>query len=174
MVSPPPVSEVVAYLAGVWSLLNITTIHTNGTIRPPNSSGGGTGANPVGLIQYTTSGWMAANIMSSTPSHRPTNITYPGLPTDSDADWAKVGKHIVSYAGPFSVTPWADGKNGNLTHGPLYFAQMPNWVGNRVPRNYTVVPAKGGKGRKREDDQLRVWAVDAEGWATNLYWKRAG
>lgn len=113
---------------------------------------------------------MAANIMSTTPSHRPTNISYPSSPTDSDADWAKIGKHIVSYAGPFSVTPWADGKSGNLTHGPLKFAQMPNWVGNEVPRNYTVVPGKKG----REDDGLTVWAVDASGWRTNLYWKRVG
>ncbi|KAH7115324.1 Lipocalin-like domain-containing protein [Dendryphion nanum] len=172
MVKPPPVSEVVGYLAGVWQLLNITSIHTNGTHRPADDSHP-TGVNPAGLIQYTHSGWMAANIQSTTPSHRPDNISYPAAVTDLDSEWAKVGKHIVSYAGHYSVNPWND-RQGNLTHGPLVFAHLPKWTGSGLARNYTMVPASGGKSRKREDDVLQIWVLGKDGWTNNLYWKRTG
>jgi hypothetical protein len=106
---------------------------------------------------------MAANIMSTTPEHRP-NVTYPPKDTDSTEDWATVAQHTLSYAGPASVEPW-NKTHGSVTHGPLTFAGVPGWVNLTQKRNYTIF---------EDGSVLKISAfVQSTGEFTNLFWRRA-
>lgn len=53
------------------------------------------GAAPVGVLTYTTEGYMSANIMATEPEFRPPGLTFPFQDNQSDADWALVGKQYV-------------------------------------------------------------------------------
>ncbi|KAH8586280.1 Lipocalin-like domain-containing protein [Bisporella sp. PMI_857] len=122
MVKIPPLST----FAGTWTLLNQTTI-INGTLSDMIN---GTGDKPIGRIIYTATGYMSANIMTSNHTQRPPNLRYPSnAASESDADWALVGKHTLAYAGPFYVneTGWEEEGKGQLIHGPLTVANVPSW-----------------------------------------------
>ncbi|KAF2274939.1 uncharacterized protein EI97DRAFT_459889 [Westerdykella ornata] len=140
--SPPSIYHV---LSGAWILLNNTVRYDNGTEGP---STGPTGPHDIGFLHYTSTGYMAANFMSSVPEHRPLNISWPRKETDRDIDWAQIGLHTFTYAGPYSVNPWNE-THGNLTHGPLVYAGMPYMVGTKQSRNYTLL---------ERGDMLRVTA----------------
>lgn len=137
-------------------------INDNGTINP--GSGQATGAHPAGLIIYTPTGYMSADIMSTTPEDRPEGIKYPAQAGDSDHDWALVGRHTFSYAGNFSVQPWNE-THGNLTHGPLGYALVPSMVGTNQSRNYTFYEG---------NNILRLQARNETSKTTgSLFWRRA-
>lgn len=103
--------------------------------------------------------------MSTTPSHRPENLIYPPQADDTDVDWAKVGRHTLTYAGPFSVQI-KDETHGLLHHGPLVYAGIPSWVGSDQKRNYTLF---------ERNNILRLQAYNEKSGSTgNLFWRRAG
>lgn len=139
-------------------------MNANGTYKDPSTFG--TGANPAGLLMYTTGGYMSASIMATEPAWRPYNVSWPTREGDSnlDSDWAMIGRHTLSYAGNYSVNAW-NATHGNITHGPLLYAYLPNLVEGRQERNYTILD--GG-------NVLYVNAVNKkDGSVGSLYWRRA-
>ncbi|KAF2656172.1 hypothetical protein K491DRAFT_692195 [Lophiostoma macrostomum CBS 122681] len=159
-----PPSDVIKAIAGAWVLINNTILDANGTYRDPSTFG--TGANPAGLLMYTPGGYMSASIEATEPAWRPTNISWPTRDNDSvlDSDWASVGRHTLSYAGNYSVRAW-NATHGNITHGPLLYAYLPNMVGTRQERNYTLL--EGG-------NMLYVNAINTkDGSVGALYWRKA-
>ncbi|KAF2008517.1 hypothetical protein BU24DRAFT_360313 [Aaosphaeria arxii CBS 175.79] len=155
----PPLA-IVQILSGTWSLINNTSLR-NGTILPGYSLP--TGANPAGLIHYSATGYMSANIMDTNATNRPTRISWPPKDTDSDSDWALVGRHAMSYSGPYSVEVWNE-THGTLTHGPLVYAATPSMVGTNQKRNYTLY---------EDGDVLKLnfhnYTAKTEG---TLFWRR--
>jgi hypothetical protein len=124
------------------------------------------GAAPVGILTYSKSGFMSATVTATEPAFRP-NLTFPYQDSDSDADWALVGKHSLGYAGPFSVNEAlpANKTSGQLFHGPLIVANVPTWVGSQQKRNYTIV-------REGADTLLRIGSDRGGGYRGVLWWKR--
>jgi hypothetical protein len=125
------------------------------------------GSAPTGILIYTSTGWMSATITATEPSLRPSNLTFPFLPNDTDADWALVGKHSIGYAGPLRLSDAipASETNGQVFHGPLSVANVPSWVGQSHRRNYTVVQEGG-------EVLLRIGSERGGGFTGVLWWKR--
>ncbi|GAB1311864.1 hypothetical protein MFIFM68171_02074 [Madurella fahalii] len=155
--------HIIAALAGTYSLINSTACASwqNGTIIP-NSWG----LNPVGLLTYTRYGYMAASMAATEERWRPQNISWPPKDSDSDADWALVGRHSMSYTGLFSLNESvpATKYQGQLLHGPMVAASVPAMVGSTSVRNYEV--------HEREDGiYLMVWLVSGS-VRSEMWWKR--
>ncbi|KAF1954283.1 hypothetical protein CC80DRAFT_493803 [Byssothecium circinans] len=162
MVFPPAIAGI---LVGAWALLNATPTHLNGTpiIEKPVI-----GVAPVGLITYSSEGYMSANLASTDPEDRPLSLRYPAREGDSDVEWAIVGKKNLNYAGNCSVEPWSTPTNGTLTHGPLSVANVPSWTGTNQTRNYRVT---------QEGDRtvLHLWVPYVElDRIANLFWYKLG
>ena len=121
---------------------------------------------------YSTAGWMSTNVASSDPLLLPPNlnVTYPAKEGQLDADWARTGKHTLSYSGPYTVTEshlLPNGKEGGrVSHGPLRVAHIPGMNGTVQERKYTLVKNREGKRR-----WLEV-VSESEGAKTVLWWKR--
>ncbi|KAF3002434.1 hypothetical protein E8E13_004160 [Curvularia kusanoi] len=132
---PTKPQDIINALSGIYTLLNTSSTLNNVPI-PDDAYGKA----PVGLLTYTRSGYMSATITATEPAFRP-NLTFPYQVTDSDADWALVGKHSIGYAGPFRVNEAlpASKTEGQIFHGPLTVANVPTWQGQEHRRNYTVV-----------------------------------
>lgn len=83
---------------------------------------------------------MSATITATEPEFRPANLSFPFLDSQSDADWALVGKHGVAYAGPVTISNdiAPNTTHGQILHGPLIVANVPAWVGTQQKRNYTL------------------------------------
>jgi hypothetical protein len=79
----------------------------------------------------------------------------PQSPNDTDSDWALVGKHGVAYAGPYSINTAypANETTGAIFHGPLIVANVPSWVGDEQPRNYTIFKQPDGSTLLRIDSR---------------------
>ncbi|KAG9205514.1 hypothetical protein G6514_008156 [Epicoccum nigrum] len=154
--------DIIAALAGTYTLVNTSSTLNNLPI--PDLA---YGDHPVGLLTYTPTGYMSATITASEPSLRPSNLTFPFQPTDSDADWALVGKHSIGYAGPWRVNEELPHSktSGQIFHGPLTVANVPSWVGNEHRRNYTVV-------REGGDTWLRIGSERGGGYRGVLWWRR--
>ncbi|KAF2746665.1 hypothetical protein M011DRAFT_468359 [Sporormia fimetaria CBS 119925] len=137
--------------------LTIPSVYENGTIQ--------TNIPQIGGLLYHESGYMAAYFQSTDPSKRPANLSIPAKDTDLDSDWALVGKHILQYAGPVSVTAW-NKTHGNLTHGPLMFAAVPSMMGSEQKRNYRI---------EEKGNALVISAPSfgGGGTTTNLFFRRA-
>jgi hypothetical protein len=141
-------------------------MHSNGTsANQPESA---LGTYPVGILMYHPSGYMSATMASTNTTVRPQNISYPFSKTDSLADWALVGQHTLSYAGPYSFTGRNEGEmRGEVKHGPLFVANVPNWVGSDQLRNFTLV---------REGDgwvlAISIWS-EARKTDGRIYWRQA-
>lgn len=127
------------------------------------------GKAPVGIITYSTSGYMSATITATESELRPENLTFPYNENDPDSEWALVGKHSIGYAGPYSVSDAipADTKHGQLLHGPLTVANVPSWAGTEQRRNYTVIEEGG-------EVFLRIDSRRDGGNAGVLWWKKLG
>jgi len=95
---------------------------------------------PVGLITYTRYGYMSANMAATETEWRPLNIGWPPKTNDSDTDWALVARHSMSYAGKFSINESVPSTiyQGQLLHGPMTVASVPDMVGATQRRNYLV------------------------------------
>ncbi|KEZ42214.1 hypothetical protein SAPIO_CDS6063 [Scedosporium apiospermum] len=119
--------DLVAFLAGTYALYNRTEIRDG---KPVNSVAWGSGS--IGIMTYTQSGYMSTTVASADSGLLPPdlNLTYPSQEGQSDADWAKAGKHTLSYAGPWSVQEAVPGvpateESGQILHGPLTVAHIP-------------------------------------------------
>jgi hypothetical protein len=127
------------------------------------SYGSPTGLNPSGFLHYTQTGWMAVNMMSTTPGDRP-YVAYPPKDTDTDKDWALNAQHTLSYAGPASVEPNSK-TQGKVFHGPLAYAGVPGQLNTTQTRNYTIY---------ENGNVLKISAFREDtGEVTNLFWRRA-
>lgn len=109
---------------------------------------------------------MSATITATEPALRP-NLTFPFQSTDSDRDWALVGKHGVAYAGPFRISDDvpANLTHGQLFHGPLTVANVPTWQGADHRRNYTIVKQDGVT-------WLQIGSERGGGYRGVLWWRR--
>jgi len=137
------------------------SVSKDGVEGPPY--GNPTGLNASGILHYAATGYVAVNIMSNTPEHRP-NVTFPPQPWDAVEDWAKIGIHTLSYAGPASVVP-LNKTHGVVTHGPFSYAAAPGWVNYATPRNYTIFD---------DGDVFKLSAYNkSNGDTSNLFWRRA-
>ncbi|KAL1860344.1 hypothetical protein Daus18300_009257 [Diaporthe australafricana] len=156
-------SDIISALAGTYALLNVTVITQNGTALLDESYG----AAPVGHLTYTNEGYMSATITATEPEWRPLDLTFPAQPNQTDAAWAAVGKHLLCYAGPVSVSDTIPATNvsGQVIHGPLDVATIPAWVGTSQARNYTVFEDEDGQ------TLLRITSPRPTGTA-NLWWRR--
>jgi hypothetical protein len=110
---------------------------------------------------------MSATITATEPAFRPSNLTFPYHPTDSDANWAAVGRHSIGYAGPLRLNNAlpANETSGQVFHGPLTVANVPSWVGANHRRNYTVVEEGG-------EVYLRIGSERDGGYTGVLVWKK--
>ncbi|OLN87491.1 hypothetical protein CCHL11_06170 [Colletotrichum chlorophyti] len=153
-------TDILAVLAGTYTLLN-TSASFNGVPVEDRAYG----SNPIGILTYSKSGYMSATIASTDPEDRPANLTFPYEESQSDADWALVGKHTVGYAGRLQISDAipATATSGQVIHGPLTVANVPSWVGSRQIRNYTTF----------EDGKLLLISSQRDGGNRGeLWWRR--
>jgi hypothetical protein len=123
-------------------------------------------------MTYTQSGYMSTTVASADPGLLPPdlNLTYPSQEGQSDADWAKAGKHTLSYAGPWSVQEAVPGvpateESGQILHGPLTVAHIPALIGTRQRRNYTIIDMS--------DEGRFLWISQQNGThESHIWWKR--
>lgn len=108
---------------------------------------------------------MSATITATEPELRPANLTLPFLDSQSDADWALVGKHGVAYAGPISMSDEVEPTetHGQIFHGPLIVANVPSWVGAKQRRNYTLF---------EDGTLLKIDSERGGGYRGVLWWKK--
>jgi hypothetical protein len=133
------------------------------------------GKNGTGQILYHSSGYMAVAAQSNDLEHRPQHLTFPPTnDTNSDAEWAVIPKHVMGYAGPFTVD-WVDPpryddtgygrtRTGHITHGPTTFAIMPSWWNVRFERYFTLYQDLGLLKLQTQPDDAPEKIV--------LFWKR--
>lgn len=123
------------------------------------------GDNPVGVLMYSPEGFMSANLNANDTAERPASLAFPFAPNDSVSDWALVGEHALTYAGPFHIgdTVPATNLSGQIIHGPLTTALVPSFVGGNQVRDYTFF-----------DDftVLNLKAAFTEGFQYSLTWAR--
>lgn len=105
----------------------------------------GWGKSPVGLITYSTTGIMSANIAATEPEWRPQALRFPPQSSDSEFDWNLVGRHTLGYAGPFSFNESVPvtKTHGQIIHGPLTVASTPYLEGEILARDYVVKKQDG-------------------------------
>ncbi|KAK0741105.1 Lipocalin-like domain-containing protein [Schizothecium vesticola] len=155
-------TDLIASLAGTYSLLNNTV--TNLTTSAPLPSTWGT--SPSGLLTYTRYGHMSAVMSATHPPWRPTDIRWPPKDSDPPTSWELVGRHSMSYAGPFALNASVANteREGQLLHGPIVAASVPVMIGETQARNYAVV-------EEGDEVLLNVWLV-SQGLRSEVWWKR--
>ncbi|KAL7625267.1 hypothetical protein AAE478_004483 [Parahypoxylon ruwenzoriense] len=159
MVKP---EDVVQAIVGTWLYINRTSWNDDGTVSTDPDPG--LGKSPVGMLTYDALGYMSANFMSSRPEDRPEGIDTPPTDSQPQAEWALVGKHTLSYAGPWYVSETTDVvEKGQITHGPTRIAWLPSWVGIELQKNYTLFD--GG-------ETMRFIAKTADGKRGEMYFER--
>ena len=117
--------------------------YSNGSVTPTNAD-----LESKGLLTYTSWGYLAVNIVSTNVTRRPIHLQWPPLANETDADWAKVGKSALSYAGPWSISadfPTSSETKGVVVHGPLAVCSIPSLDGATMVRNYTISKQKDGR-----------------------------
>ena len=115
---------------------------------------------------------MSATLTATEPEFRP-NVTFPYLESQTDEEWATVGRHSIGYAGPLRLNtalPYTK-TQGQVFHGPLMVANVPTMVGQEQRRNYTVVDVKE-QGKKVR--YLRIGSERGGGYRGELWWKKLG
>lgn len=95
---------------------------------------------------YGPTGYMSTTVVSSDASLLPPdlNVTYPFQEGQSDADWAKTGKHTLAYSGPYVIQEENEG-SGTVVHGPLTVAHVPGMVGTLLEREFAIFENEDGK-----------------------------
>ncbi|KAI1390774.1 Lipocalin-like domain-containing protein [Hypoxylon trugodes] len=130
--------DVVKAITGTWLYLNVTSYYDNGTISRHEEAS--LGRYPVGLLNYNAQGFMSANFMSARPEDRPPGVDTEKIEIGTDAEWSLIGKHTLSYSGPWYVSETTkDVEVGQITHGPTRVAWLPSWVGKELVKNYTLL-----------------------------------
>ena len=141
-------------LIGAWKLVSFVQKPVNGSA--PNHP---MGENPVGLIMYTSDGYMSAQLMRANRS------------LFASADWFKAtpeeygleGSTYFAYAGSFDV----DEEMKTVTHY-VFVSLFPNWVGQTQTRVVRI-----------EGDTLHLSTaspIQSGGQTVHAYlqWQRAG
>jgi len=124
----------------------------------------------------------------SLPEVRPQHLNFPGTPGTDDANWALLGLFNLDFSGPVKVNesyyvPSGPGKGkpgtsiqGQLLHGPIMAANIPNWIGTWQSRDFEVVREKQGSGKdSKKEVQLLKWEVPpqtAENDITTTWWRK--
>ncbi|KAI1761414.1 Lipocalin-like domain-containing protein [Hypoxylon sp. FL1150] len=153
--------DVMKAISGTWLYLNVTAFYDNGT--QSHEEDPGLGASPTGMLSYNAAGWMAANFMSGRPEDRPDNVDSAALDVGTDAEWALIGKHTISYSGPWRVSIATDDVGtGQITHGPTRVAWLPSWLGIELQKNYTLY----------EDDTMRFISRTQDGKIGHMFFTR--
>lgn len=151
-------SDIFSVLAGTYSLLNRTTsvppsslASRPSTDSPDRTENGipvpevawGSGSN--GIMIYGPTGYMSTTVVSTDPSLLPPDldVTYPFQEGQSDADWAKTGKHTLSYSGPYAIEN-RKASSGKVIHGPLTVAHVPGMMGTLLERDFAVFESGDG------------------------------
>ena len=110
---------------------------------------------------------MSANLQSTDAEDRPPTDLGSFPPENNDTDtlweWALMGAHTLSYAGPFSIV-WADEEKlvGEAIHGPLTMSMNPVWEGSEQKRNFSVL----------EDGNVLWITGTTNSGSSELYWRR--
>lgn len=114
---------------------------------------------------YTSSGFMSAVLTASSPSLRPMDLTLPAQPNQTDAEWALVGKHSLSYSGPFhfNLSIPHNETSGQLIHGPLMASSLPDFVGSLQHRDFEFY---------NEFQTLKLVGNLGGGVVDTLFWER--
>jgi hypothetical protein len=142
--------------------INTHPRYINSTQQPEDDN---LGVKPIGLINYLPNGFMSANLGNSRPEYRPTDLTWPYKANQSDTDWAKVGKHIVTYAGPFYISDLQSETEGTVNHGPILAAAIESMAGTTLTRNFTLL---------EEGKVLLIKIVGRDGYLGLLYLNKIG
>jgi hypothetical protein len=108
---------------------------------------------------------MSATLTATEIEWRPLDLTFPYEANQSDAECALVGKHSIGYAGPVSLSDAipATPTHGQIYHGPLIVANVPEMVGKKEARNYTLYD--GGR-------LLKIGSERDGGHRGELWWER--
>lgn len=109
---------------------------------------------------------MSATIAATEPELRPEALTFPFQASQSDADWALVGKHTLGYAGPYMFAAGATKAAGTIIHGPLTVGNVPAYVSSNQTRNYTI--SEGPEGAVL----LNIFAVRSDATINELWWEK--
>ncbi|KAK3360621.1 Lipocalin-like domain-containing protein [Lasiosphaeria hispida] len=156
------IADIVNALTGTYSLLNNTVFYVDNGTQIPSTWGN----SPSGLLTYTKYGYMSAVMAATVSSWRPTDIRWPPKETDRAYAWELVGRHSLSYAGPFALnSSVANTKTqGQFLHGPIMTASVPAMVNETQARNYHVTEQGG-------EVYLNVW-LTSQGLRSEIWWKR--
>ncbi|KAK0649757.1 Lipocalin-like domain-containing protein [Cercophora newfieldiana] len=155
-------NDIINALAGTYTLLNNTVYQLSNNTQIPSTWGD----SPAGLLTYTRYGYMSAVMSATVPAWRPTDIRWPPKATDPASSWELVGRHALSYAGPFALNASvANTKTqGQLLHGPIRTASVPVMIEETQARNY-VVAERGG------EVFLNVY-LESQGLRSEIWWRR--
>jgi len=159
-------------LVGLRPLSYSRSSHANDPFRTNNSvpftqPNSATGEFPAGVISYSPTSHVSAILISTTPSHRPLNIVWPGnLTQETEHDWALIGAHTLSYSGPITFTRIDKGAtSGEINHGALTVANVPSLIGTTLTRNYTIFKEGGER-------FLSLAFSSRPGFRAELLWKK--
>ena len=107
-------------LIGAWELVSFVQIPINAsTANCP------LGEQPVGIIMYTSDGYMSAQLMRSNPGHFASADWFKATPEE----YARAASTYFAYAGPFDV----DEESSTVTHS-VAVSLFPNWIGKKQHR----------------------------------------
>ncbi|KAK8092402.1 uncharacterized protein PG998_014887 [Apiospora kogelbergensis] len=129
-------------LVGTWLLLNISEIK-NGVPTFPSAQWG---TAPEGVIIYTASGWVSANIMATEAAWRPQTPRPHSAP-----ELVLIANHTVAYTGPYAINasfvpPADDPGLGAVVHGPLTVVEDPVDVGTTFMRYFRLLEGGASSG----------------------------
>ena len=105
---------------------------------------------------------------STDPATRPEHLRWPPSANDSDADWALIGRSVLSYTTPFHINEDlpASEVHGQIMHGPIEIASAPYLVGTVLIRNYTAM-------RRDGEEYLMLQALsDNKDSKSDILWRR--
>jgi len=138
------------HLVGVWNLRNYTNIHKGGREVQPF------GASPVGLLVYTSNGFVSAQLMD--PRRRPSQSG--DWDNRTPEEYQEFGNGYIGYCGHYEI----DENHATVTHLPSV-AFVPNLVGQRLLRQVAL-----------EDNRLTLKAsytlADGSSATSLLEWSR--
>ncbi|KAK3314596.1 hypothetical protein B0H66DRAFT_641960 [Apodospora peruviana] len=158
--------HIIQAFAGSYALVNTTryTLNPNGTetfLSFENKT--------TGIITYTTRGIIS--VIMTNPTNRPEHLLWPPAANDSDADWALIGRSIMSYTTRFHIGKEMPAtspgiRQGQILHGPIDVANVPSLVGTTLAREYTM-------SRRDGDEYLLLQALNPEATSRNdILWRR--
>jgi lipocalin-like protein len=141
-------------LIGAWKLVSYVEKPVDGS-APTYPMG----ENPLGIIMYTSDGYMSAQLMR--PGRRPfaSGDWFDG----TDGEYREEASTYIAYSGPFHV----DEENRTLSHS-MFVSLFPNWTGQTQPR---VVKIEGDTLHLSTEAPIKSGGKTVMSY---LEWRRAG